>query len=100
MITASLLSGAVVGGASEADIGKIREAGDNIGYVFQIMDDLIDFESGEDEGKNTFVHIYGVKEAKRAVSDRTAMAMTQLSALNGDTSFLRLLVKNLSIRKN
>ncbi len=100
LITASLLSGAVVGGASEADIGKIREAGDNIGYVFQIMDDLIDFESGEDEGKNTFVHIYGVKEAKRAVSDRTAMAMTQLSALNGDTSFLRLLVKNLSIRKN
>lgn len=100
LITASLLAGAIVGGATEFDIGRLREAGDNIGYVFQIVDDLIDFDKGEDEDKNTFVKIYGIKEAKRAVSDRTAMALTQLSALNKNTSFLRTLVKNLSIRKN
>lgn len=100
LITAALLAGAVIGGADEASLKKMREFGDNFGYSFQIVDDLLDGEDEEDKEKNTFVGVYGKKEARRAVSDSTAMALEQLSLLDKDVAFLRSLVKNLSTRKN
>lgn len=98
LISAALMAGAIIGGASEVEIKRIKEFGDNFGYSFQIVDDLLDEEDETD--KNTFVGVYGKKEAKRAISDRTAMALTQLSSSEKDVEFLRSLVKHLSIRKN
>lgn len=100
LISAALMAGAIIGGAEDSDIKQIKEFGDNFGYSFQIVDDLLDEEDSEDKEKSTFVGVYGKKEARRAVSDRTAMALEQLSFLNKDVAFLRSLVKNSSIRKN
>lgn len=100
LIGVSLMAGALVGGADESEIKKIREAGDNIGYAFQITDDILDMEDKDDDNKMNFVKVYGIKEARRAVSDKTALALTQLSSLDKDVSFLRSLTKYLSIRKN
>lgn len=99
LITASLCAGAIIGGASEADLKLLTEVGDNLGYGFQITDDLIDRKNGEDSDKKTFVEVYGVRESKKAVCDRTALALTALSKINADTSFLHALIKKFAIRK-
>ena len=65
-----------------------------------MTDDILDMEDKDDDDKMNFVKVYGIKEARRAVSDKTALALTQLSSLDKDVSFLRSLTKHLSIRKN
>ena len=99
LIAASMTAGAIAAGASETDIELIKSVGDNMGYAFQIVDDLIDLDSGEDAGKQTFVNVYGEKEGRKAVADKTTFALDTLAKLNGDFSFLRSMIKNLSLRK-
>lgn len=99
LIAASMTAGAMVAGASEADIELIKSIGDNMGYAFQIVDDLLDLDSGEDEGKHTFVNVYGEKEGRKAVADKTAFALDTLTKLKVDFSFLHAMIKNLSMRK-
>ncbi len=45
----TLLSGAVLGGAPEKDLETLEEAGENIGYSFDIQDDIIDTFAEEDQ---------------------------------------------------
>lgn len=52
LIAACCQAGAIVGGAEEQEIEAFREYGMNIGYAFQIIDDLLDFTGKEkDLGK-------------------------------------------------
>lgn len=41
-------AGAAIGGASEREINLLREFGMNIGYAFQIIDDILDFTGNAD----------------------------------------------------
>lgn len=99
LISACMAAGAIIAGASENDVALIKSVGDNIGYAFQIVDDLLDLDSGEDEGKHTFVNVYGEKEGRKAVADKTTFALDTLATINGDFAFLRSMIKNLSLRK-
>lgn len=99
LISSALAAGAIAAGASESDIEKIGKVGDEVGYAFQIVDDLLDAENGEDEGKCTFAGVYGNNECRKTVADKTALALDMLSGLNGDFSFIHSLIKNLSLRK-
>ncbi|MEM3747617.1 MAG: polyprenyl synthetase family protein [Thermoproteota archaeon] len=48
----TMLAGGVLGGASEKDLRLLREAAVNIGYAFDIQDDIIDtYASEEDYGR-------------------------------------------------
>lgn len=52
LLGASLQLGAVIGGANDADAGKIYAFGKHIGIAFQIQDDILDsFGEGEKTGK-------------------------------------------------
>lgn len=44
MIAVSLRLGALAGGGSEEDVGRLGEAGRDLGLAFQIVDDLLDLE--------------------------------------------------------
>ena len=99
LISAAMTAGAIVGGATNEDIETIAKIGDNIGFAFQIVDDILDSESGEDEGKCSFVNVYGKKEARNAVADKTALALDLLLKLKGDFSFIHSLISHLSLRK-
>ena len=61
----------------------------NAGLVFQIVDDILDVESSEEElgkpigsdaenGKSTFITLYGLEESKRKVEQLTEEANTLL----------------------
>ncbi len=44
LIRASIVAGAIAGGAANADVERLRRFGDNIGWAFQVVDDLLDVE--------------------------------------------------------
>ncbi|AOT73105.1 hypothetical protein Gferi_13165 [Geosporobacter ferrireducens] len=47
LIAACCQAGAIVGGAEDHEVEAFREYGKNIGYAFQIIDDLLDFTGNE-----------------------------------------------------
>ncbi len=58
LITASLVSGGIYGGAKDTQIGKLRAFGLSIGLAFQIVDDVLDVtqtsqQLGKTAGKDT-----------------------------------------------
>ena len=79
---------------------ELKAFGYNLGYLFQITDDILDvegsFESlgksiGKDasEGKYTGVRLYGLEGSKVKADLLTDDCIKLLEGLNGDTSFLK-----------
>ena len=98
--------GAVLAGASQADIDKIAKIGSNIGIAFQIQDDILDIEGNFEElgkpigsdlenDKATYVSIFGIEKAKADVKRLTDEAVALLEELPGDSSFLKELMISL-----
>jgi geranylgeranyl diphosphate synthase type II len=90
MINASLLSGAILGGAGKEFTDIIDEYGWNIGLAFQIADDILDVEgsreelgksTGKDEsqGKLTYPALLGLEQARKKgfalVEEASALAL-------------------------
>jgi len=94
--TAALMEGAVVaggrvGGASEGQLGVLRSYGRSLGLAFQIVDDLLDIEGGEQVGKErgvdarrrkaTYPAVAGLEEARRRVEVLTEEAAREAGRL-------------------
>ncbi len=76
----ALRSGAIIADANDEQLNAITEFGQNLGVAFQIADDILDetstFEEmgktlGKDkeEGKLTYVSLYGLEKAKKDLND-------------------------------
>jgi len=99
LITASIMTGAILGEASEKDITVLREFGNKLGLAFQIKDDILDIESdtkklgktvGKDkeQNKNTFVKFYGLEKCKSMCKDLTSSCIKLLQSIDKDTKEL------------
>ncbi len=75
LITASVSSGAIIGGASKNQLESLAGYGKKIGLAFQVSDDILDIEGDSEEmgkkvgmdaimGKNTYPSIYGLERSK------------------------------------
>ena len=102
--------GAALAGASDDMIRVLEETGKNIGYAFQIQDDILDVtsttqelgkpvHSDEKNEKNTYVTVYGMEQAKEAVEAYSEKALTFLEQLPVQSAFLNTLVYALISRK-
>ncbi|MBA3849008.1 MAG: polyprenyl synthetase [Opitutus sp.] len=111
MITAALAGGGLCGGATEADLGRLRETGRSLGLAFQIVDDVLDATAdtatlgktaGKDAraGKTTYVRLHGLDAARRHAEAQTEAALARLAALPGDSAFLAALARRLAARKS
>jgi heptaprenyl diphosphate synthase len=96
--TAALFSLSLHAGATEAKVGtkvvqRLRRAGYGIGMAFQIIDDILDFESsvgimgkpvGKDvkEGLCTLPLIYALRENRAAMESLLARSRTERSKLD------------------
>jgi geranylgeranyl pyrophosphate synthase len=109
MIQASLVMGALVGGAPSHVIETLRDAGLRLGMAFQITDDILDATSdaatlgktpGKDAkaGKATSVRLHGLEASRRIASEQSDAAVQALQSLPGDTSFLVALAQSLTTR--
>ena len=110
LIEASMMIGAILGGASPKDVSDMERAAKNIGLAFQIQDDILDITStqeelgkpiGSDEKNNklTYVKLHGLEESREQVKALSEEAITILEdiadANRADGSFLMTLVETL-----
>jgi len=103
LIKSSARIGAILAGADDAGQDAVSEYAMELGLCFQIVDDLLNATStrealgksaGSDaeQGKATFVGVYGLDGARREADESAARALASLATLSGNTSGLRDLV--------
>lgn len=108
LIRAACLMGVLAAQGSESQLEAAAEFADHLGLAFQIRDDMLDVigdakvlgkATGMDEGKNTFVRLYGLEECQRLVTSHTEQAIAALAAFH-DSGFLRELANSLTSRNS
>lgn len=103
LIEASMLIGAVLGGAAEEDCKIVESLALKIGMAFQIQDDILDVtgsqevigkpvNSDEKNKKTTYVTLEGLDKAKKDVEQISAKAIEELGKLPGNNEFLEQLI--------
>jgi geranylgeranyl diphosphate synthase, type II len=109
MIEASLVMGALIGGANENDVSTLRNMGRHLGLAFQIVDDVLDATAdsqtlGKTAGKDakadktTFVKLHGIEASRRLAKEHTAAVQDALQKLPGRKEFLTALVGSMGTR--
>ncbi len=100
LLEASLMIGAILGGATEEEIFKMECIGRRVGIAFQIQDDILDVTSsmevlgkpiGSDEKNNkvTYVTLVGLEKAQEEVAKLSQEALDLLEDLPVQSEFLR-----------
>ncbi|MGI8726330.1 MAG: polyprenyl synthetase family protein [Solirubrobacterales bacterium] len=100
LIGASVRAALVLAGASEQRAAPYRRFADELGVLFQIVDDILDVTgsdaelgkpSGSDErhGKLTYVSLLGLDQSRKLAADSYAQALTALGETDGQADDLR-----------
>ncbi len=111
MLTASLVAGGLCGGATEAQLATLRDAGRHLGLAFQIIDDILDATAdtatlGKTAGKDakadktTYVKLHGLEASRRHAREQSDAAKAALARLPGGAPFLTTLVGNMAARSS
>lgn len=106
LIEASMMIGAILGGASEEQTKAVEIIAKNIGIAFQIQDDILDVistdkilgkpvHSDEKNEKTTYVTLFGVETAKKIVEEKSREAIGLLRGLPGENPYLEQLLLQL-----
>ncbi len=110
LIEASMMAGAILGGADNEEIGIVEKIAKNIGIAFQIQDDILDITSttevlgkpvmsDEKNHKITYVSICGLDKSKENVAKYSEEAMNLLDGLHRENLFLKQLIIKLINRE-
>lgn len=111
LIKASVVSGALLGGADDAELSAMRRYGEAAGLAFQIADDILDIEgttsqigkdAGSDQvrGKATYPAVMGLVAAKQEAQFMMDEAMLALEPFGSAAEPLREIVHYIVERKN
>ncbi|NLK44683.1 MAG: polyprenyl synthetase family protein [Tissierellia bacterium] len=96
LIQSALVSGAIVGEASEEEIQHMRDFGLNLGLAYQIRDDILDKDKDSNIKKLTFLSFYDINKGRSAVEEYSNKAINSLKKLkNRDTEFFEVLTSKL-----
>ena len=101
--------GCAAAGAPESLREPLETYAREIGLVFQIVDDILDVTATEEtlgkpigsdaeNGKTTFVSLYGLDGARQLAEQHNAAALACLEPLGKAADFLRLLAEGLLVR--
>jgi geranylgeranyl diphosphate synthase type II len=110
LIRVSVTSGAVCAGASAEDVARLRRFGENIGWAFQVTDDILDVEEssaalGKTAGKDiaqqkaTYPAIYGLERSHKIANDLANSAIAELAPYAEKASRLRDIAEYLVLRR-
>lgn len=110
LIEGSMMTGAILGGASQEEVNAVEKAARNIGLAFQIQDDILDvtstaeelgkpIHSDEKNHKTTYVTLMGIEAASQQVTELSEEAVKLLEGMNKKNEFLLTLVKELVGRR-
>ncbi len=104
LITASVLSGAMLAGAAPEQIELLRVYGGHIGLAFQIADDILDITgdearlgkpvgSDEERDKATYPRLYGLDESRRRARAEVDAAVETLIPFDAHAEPLRAIAR-------
>jgi geranylgeranyl diphosphate synthase type II len=110
LIRASVTAGALCAGADDAGVARIRRFGENIGWAFQVVDDILDEEEssaalGKTAGKDrsqqkaTYPALYGLTQSRQIASELAQKAMAELEEFAGRAARLGELAEFLVARR-
>jgi len=111
LIAASVSSGAVLAGGTQAELDAMEIYGKKIGLAFQISDDILDIEGNAEvmgkgvggdskKGKNTFPSIHGLSESRLILRDLVDCSVKALEAFDHKADPLRQIAQYIIERKN
>jgi geranylgeranyl diphosphate synthase, type II len=111
LIRASIVAGAIAGGANDDDIDHLGGFGENIGWAFQVVDDVLDVEesseslgktAGKDQAqqKATYPALYGLEKSHAIATKLEAKALGELAPFGKRADNLRALAKYLVARRS
>jgi geranylgeranyl pyrophosphate synthase len=103
LIAGAARCGAIIGGATEAELASIDKYGAQLGLLFQITDDLLDITAtaadlGKTPGKDvqsskaTYPALYGIEEAREKALKAHAAACAALEQIDRPTEALHRIV--------
>ena len=111
LIRSSIVAGAIAGGARDEDVERLQRFGENIGWAFQVVDDILDVEessaslgktAGKDQAqqKATYPALYGLEESRAIAADLEAKALKELDCYGERAARLRELGQFLVARRS
>lgn len=109
LFTAAFTAGGLLGGADDATLARLRQAGALYGAAFQIRDDILDMtstaeqlgkpvNSDEKNQKSTYVSVYGLQKSNDIYRDIAGQAMEAIADIGLQNDFLWRLAAHLTDR--
>ncbi|MHB8755323.1 MAG: polyprenyl synthetase family protein [Candidatus Acidiferrales bacterium] len=110
LIRASIVTGALAGGASDEDVERLRRFGEAIGWAFQVVDDILDVEessaalgktAGKDQSQNkaTYPTLFGIEKSRAFAQELAARADRELACYGERAQRLRAIADYLVVRR-
>ena len=111
LIDFSLQAGGIIGGAKKSELEILSGFGKRIGLAFQIVDDILDVTSNEEDlgktadldtkqGKVNFVTLLGLEKSRKKVEDLIIQAKSELEKFSVNTENLMKIAEFVETRKN
>jgi geranylgeranyl diphosphate synthase, type II len=111
LIRASVVAGAIAGGADQRDIARVETFGEHIGWAFQVVDDLLDVEessaalgktAGKDQAqqKATYPALYGLEKSRAIAAELETKALGELDLYGERGARLRQVGEFLVLRRS
>ncbi|AFK86929.1 MULTISPECIES: polyprenyl synthetase family protein [Thermoanaerobacterium] len=109
LIRASILAGAIMGGADDDTLKKLSSYAEYLGFAFQVKDDILDIlgdemkigkDIGSDmvNGKSTFVSVLGLQRSVDLINELTEKAINILDGFGEKGEFLKNLTQYMAER--
>ncbi len=110
LIKAACVMGAILGGADDIQLKMAEKYGKCIGLSFQIVDDILDITSTNEElgkpvgsdienNKSTYVTLFGIEKCRVMVDELTKEAIEALDCFDDDNTELKKFAISLAERK-
>lgn len=104
LIRASVVSGAIGGGAADEDVARLKRFGETIGWAFQVVDDILDVEEssaalGKTAGKDaaqqkaTYPSLFGLEKSRQFAKELEDRAMKEIQPYGARAARLRELAE-------
>lgn len=104
LIRASVVSGAIGGGADDDDVARLKRFGETIGWAFQVVDDILDVEEssaalGKTAGKDaaqqkaTYPSLIGLEKSRQFAKELEMRAMAEIEPYGVRAARLRELAE-------
>jgi len=110
LLRASVVSGAIGGGADDEDVERLKRFGETIGWAFQVVDDILDVEESSaalgktagkdaDQQKATYPSLFGLDQSRQFAKELEVRAMREIEPYGARARRLRELAEMIVHRR-